>query len=105
MLDNWSHLPDLQFRALLRMAHTALDTYGKNGEPPARYYGGHEWIARTWRAPYPDGDSDDEKRKRRNVLNEVRRAMRALETAGAVKALDDGQQVRLGHAQAYLLTL
>jgi hypothetical protein len=104
VLNNWSHLPDLQFRALLRMAHTALDD--PNGTyAAATYWGGHESIARTWRTPYPDGDSDDDKRRRRNILNEVRRVMRALEQAGAVKALSDGQPVRLGHAQRYLITV
>lgn len=103
MYDHWSHLPDLQFRALGRMALTALDQ--PNGDvPAATYFGGHERIAQAWRSPWPEGDDEESKRKRRNLLNDVRKVIRALEGAGAVKPLDTGT-VRLGHSQRYLLTI
>lgn len=103
MLDNWSHLPDLQFRALLRMAHTALDTRSPDGDPPCQYFGTYRRIARTWRPGWPDDGEPDAAKRRRTILNEVRKALRALETAGAIKPT--GPPPVPGHAQAYLLTL
>jgi len=103
VLDHWSHLPDLQFRALLRMAHTALDTPSPDGKPPAQYHGGYERIARTWRPGWPDDDEPEAAKRRRTILNEVRKSLRALETAGALKPI--GLPPVPGRSQAYLLTL
>jgi hypothetical protein len=103
VLDNWSHLPDLQFRALMRMAHTALDTRSPEGKPPCQYFGTYRLIAQTWRPGWPGDGEPDAAKKRRSILNEVRKALRALETAGAVKPI--GPPPVPGHPQEYLLTL
>lgn len=104
VLDNWSHLPDLQFRTLIRMAHTALDGYSDDGKPPRRYYGGYVAIAKTWRTPFPDDDGTPEaRRKRKNILSDVRKVMRALEAAGAVKVIDTGKPPGPGNSQSFML--
>jgi hypothetical protein len=85
------------------MAHTALDTRSPAGLEPAQYWGGYERIARTWRSPWPDEDTPEDAKRRRTILNEVRKALRALEAQGAVKAV--GPPPVPGRAQAYALTL
>lgn len=85
------------------MAHTALDAPSPDGKPPAQYRGGYERIARTWRPEWPDDSDPDAAKRRRTILNEVRKSLRALEAAGAIKPI--GPPPVPGHAQEYLLTL
>jgi hypothetical protein len=106
VLTYWTGLPDRQFRILLRMAHTALDTPSDDGKKPAEmYWGGHELLAMTLGCPYPDGDGAEARRARAGVLREVRREVAALRKAGACRVVDTGRVVRQGHSQTYLLTL
>ena len=104
VVDRWHHLPDLQYRTLICMAATALDV-PKTGKPAETYWGGHERIARSWRQPYPDGNTDKDCQRRANVLRDVRRACRALVDAKAIEIVETDQTVRIGHAQVYRLTL
>jgi hypothetical protein len=104
VLDRWSHLPEPQYRTLLRMALTALDE-PSGGKPPAQYWGGNERIARIWRQPFPEGDSDEEERRRKSTLKNVQKAIHALIKEGAIEIIDTGRPVRSGHAQVYRLTL
>lgn len=87
------------------MALTALDDPTPD-HPAATYWAGYERIAGAWRTPFPDDDGTPETRKRRkNILNEVRKTMRALEAAGAVKVVDTGRLPCPGHAQTFRLTI
>jgi hypothetical protein len=104
VLTYWTDLPERQFRILVRMANTALDTPGKE-TPAEMYFGGHELLAMTLHGPYPDGDSAEARKARAGVLSNVRREVRALRKAGACEVVDTGRAVRQGHAQTYLLTL
>jgi hypothetical protein len=105
VLCRWRELPELQYRALLCMALTALDDPTEK-HPAATYWGGYERIAGTWRAPFPEDDGTPETRKRRkNTLNEVRKVMRALEAAGAVKVVDTGKLPCPGNAQTFRLVI
>jgi hypothetical protein len=86
------------------MALTVLDE-PHDGTPAATYWGGAERIARTWQQPFPEGDTDEARKRRKNLLNEVRKVMRALESAGAVKVVDTGKPPGPGHAQTFVLTV
>lgn len=99
VLTRWTHLPDQQWRVLVRMAHTALDQ-PRDGQPAATYYGGHELLARTLRREYPPPG-----KARDNVLRDVRRIAAGLAAAGAIKPIDTGQPIRQGNGRTYLLTL
>jgi hypothetical protein len=105
VLDRWRHLPERQYRALLCMAVVALDKTSKDGKAPGLYFGGHERIARTWRQPYPDDDTDEARKRREDILHEVRKTCRALREAKAIEIVDTGEPVRDGQAQTYRLTL
>lgn len=104
VMDQWGHLPEREYRALMRMAVTALDKPA-NGKPAAMYYGGHLRIARTWRQPFPHGDTEADRKRRDNILREVRRVCDNLIEAGAIQKAEMEQAVRIGTAQAYHLTL
>jgi hypothetical protein len=101
----WTDLPERQFRILLRMAYTALDAPSKDGTPVEMYWGGHEPLAMTLRGRYPDGDGEQARKARANLLRHVRTEVAALRKAGACEVVDTGKVVRQGHAQTYLLTL
>jgi hypothetical protein len=103
-LAYWADLPDRQFRILVRMALTALDS-PDDGKAAATYFGGHELLARALGCPYPDGDSDEARKARATVLRHVRGEVAALRKAGACTVVDTGRAVRHGHSQTYLLTL
>jgi hypothetical protein len=105
VLYHWRELPELQHRALMCMALTALDDPTPE-YPAATYFGGYERIAGTWRSPFPADDGTPETRKKRkNILNEVRKVMRALEKAGAVKVVDTGKLPCPGNAQTFRLVI
>jgi hypothetical protein len=87
------------------MALTALDDPTPE-YPAATYFGGYERIAGVWRSPFPGDDGTPEARKKRkNILNEVRKVMRALEVAGAVKVVDTGKLPCPGNAQTFKLVI
>ena len=101
VLARWTHLPDRQFRVLLRMALTALDQ--PNGDKPARlYFGGHVVLAMTLRSPYPEGDDEEAERARATIHRRVREAVAGLIEAGAIQR--DGT-AHTGHQQDYWITL
>jgi hypothetical protein len=113
VLYDWRDLPELEHKALMVMALTALDE--PTGEhPAATYWGGHLRIAQSYRT-WPDDDSRDRSgvphapkaraRLRRNILREVRRAVDGLEARGAVKVADPSRATAPGVSQAYVLTL
>ena len=103
VLNRWRELPELQYRALMCMALTALDD-PSDDRPAATYWGGYERIAGVWRSPFPEDDgTPGTRKKRKNILNEVRKVMRALEAAGAVKVVDTGKLPCPGNAQTFKL--
>lgn len=105
VLYHWRELPELQYRTLMCMALTALDDPTER-YPAATYWAGYERIAGIWRSPFPEDDGTPEvRKKRKNILNEVRKVMRALETAGAVKVVDTGKLPCPGNAQTFKLTV
>jgi hypothetical protein len=104
VLDHWQHLPDVQYRVLLRMAHTALD-WPRRDQPAATYWGGHELLARTLRRDWPAATDPRSRQQRDVILRDVRRACVELVKDGAIEIIDTGRTVRSGHAQVYRLTL
>jgi hypothetical protein len=97
VLARWTHLPDRQFRVLLRMAHTALDY--PNGEYPARlYFGGHDLRAMSLRSPYPEGDDKDAIKAHGTLHRHVRSAVAGLVASGAIQRRGTAY---LGHQQEY----
>jgi hypothetical protein len=92
VLMRWTQLADVEFRLLVRMAHTALDE--RSGRTPAAtYFGGHELLAATLRS---EGGSLT------TTLRRVRKAITGLVEAGAVERVG---AARSGNNQVYRLTL
>lgn len=104
VLSRWKHLNDTEFRILIRMALTALDQEN-DGHPPHLYFGGHEFLATALRRPFPEGDDDQARKARQNVLRDVRRSVKGLVDQGAIEVVDTGRAVRQGVAKTYRLTL
>lgn len=104
VLDRWAYLPELHYRALLRMALTVLD-YPDGDRPAATYWGGRELLARTWRQPYPDGDAADDQRRRRSVLHEVTVVCRDLCGEHAIEVVRGNRLPGPGRRQVYRLTV
>ncbi|MDX3868016.1 hypothetical protein [Streptomyces europaeiscabiei] len=104
VLSRWKHLNDTDFRILIRMALTALDQE-KDGHPPHLYFGGHEFLAMALRRPFPEGDSEQSRKARQNILRDVRRSVKGLVDQGAIEVVDTGRAVRQGVAKTYRLTL
>lgn len=92
VLMRWTNLSDIEFRVLVRMAHTALDE--RSGAiPAATYFGGHELLAATLKS---------EGGKAGTLERRVRKAVTGLVAAGAVERVNRG---RSGVNQVYRLTL
>jgi hypothetical protein len=92
VLMRWTQLADVEFRLLVRMAHTALDE-GSPGVPAATYFGGHDLLAATLRS---EGGSQT------TLLRRVRKAITSLVEAGALERVG---AARSGANQIYRLTL
>src|ERR1044071_6942996 len=88
----WTQLSDIEFRVLVRMAHTALDERS-GATPAATYFGGHELLAATLKS---DGG------EARTVERRVRKAVTGRVNAGAVERVNRGGS---GVNQVYRLTL
>lgn len=108
VLDRWRHLPELQYRPLLKMALTALDK-PKDDKPAETYWAGHRRLAETYRTWPPDDSTHDPRERERLRLQLTRRVTEQIRhgliPAGAIEIIDTGELVRLGHAQVYRLTL
>lgn len=92
VLVRWTHVSDVEFRVLVRMAHTSLDE--RSGAlPAATYFGGHELLMATLRQ---EGGSPS------TVLRRVRKAITGLVEAGAIERVN---AARSGANQVYRLTL
>lgn len=99
----WAHLPERQFKVLMRMALTALDTPSTKGQPAHVYFGGWEVMSLALARDVPDDDGTPEAtRIRRNLCSEVTKITGALVAAGAIKP---SENARRGHQQSFLLTL
>jgi hypothetical protein len=101
VLARWTHLPDRQFRILLRMAHTALDN-PKDDQPARLYFGGHVLLAMTLRTPYPYGDDQESDRARATIHRHVREAVAGLIEQSAIERHGTAHT---GHQQDYWITL
>lgn len=86
------------------MALTALDDPTEKHRA-ALYWGGRELIARTWRWPWPEGDSEDDQRRRRTILHEVTVVCRELRLEGAIEAAAGARSPQPGVRQVFHLTL
>ncbi|MFI5883410.1 hypothetical protein [Streptomyces sp. NPDC051554] len=104
VLLKWKHLNDTAFRILVRMALTALD-HEKDDNPAHLYFGGHELLAMALRRSFPEGDSEQARKARQNILRDVRRSVKELTEQGAIEVVDTGRVVRQGEAKTYRLTL
>ncbi|KUO21467.1 hypothetical protein AQJ91_09025 [Streptomyces dysideae] len=100
----WTHLNDTDFRILMRMALTALDQE-RDGAPPHLYFGGHRLLAESLRRPFPQGDSEQARKARQNILKDVQRSVKRIAAEGALEVVDTGRVVRQGEARTYKLTL
>lgn len=98
----WAHLPERQFKVLMRMALMALDRPNDKGKPARIYHGGWEVLALALNRDVPDEDDPDPvaRRRRARLCREVTEVTSALVTAGAVKP---SEQARRGHQQSWLL--
>ncbi|MEU4578951.1 hypothetical protein [Nonomuraea sp. NPDC023979] len=101
VLANWTHVSDVEFRILVRMALTALD-HPKGDRPAALYFGGHEALALALRRPFPTGDDEASEKARQNILRDVRRAVTSLIKQGAIESVGGG---RAGRRAEYRLLL
>jgi hypothetical protein len=100
---SWAHLPERQFKILMRMALTALDSPNGKGQPARVYFGGWEALSLALARDVPDEDDprDEAKRRRRRLCREVSEVTSALVTAGAIKPQETA---RRGHQQTWKLT-
>lgn len=101
VLANWTHVSDIEFRILVRMALTALD-HPKGDKPASLYFGGHEALALALRRPFPTGDDEASEKARSNILRDVRRAIASLIKQGAIESIGGG---RAGRRSEYRLLL
>lgn len=92
-LARWSHVSDRAFRALIRMANTALDE-ANNGTPGGVYFGGHDLLAMTMRRE--NGGSTD------SAVRTARRAVAELVAEGVIERVN---RARSGEKQVYRLCL
>lgn len=102
--DHWGHLPAGPYKLLMRMALVALDTTGKDGQPPRVYWKGWADLAIALGRKVPDDDGTPESTvRRRTIKAEVKRHTNALVEKGAVeRAVDNPGK---GTRQVWKLTL
>lgn len=93
VLMRWSSVPDNAFRALVRMAQTALDEPTANA-PAATYFGGHDFLLTV--LPARPGTSYDSR---------LRTAERTIADLVAMGAIQRVNKARSGVKQVYRLTL
>jgi hypothetical protein len=89
----------------MRMALSALDQLGKDGQPPATYWRGWADLAVALGRKVPDDDdgSPEAERRRINIKSEVKRHTTTLVRLGAVqRAVDNPGR---GTRQVWKLTL
>lgn len=101
---SWAHLPERQFKVLMRMALTALDVPNKKGQPAHVFWGGWETLALAMNRDVPAEDDPrlEAQTRRRTLVSEVARTTRLLVDAGAIKPQETA---RRGHQQTWLLTV
>jgi hypothetical protein len=104
VIEDWSHLPHTQWRALVVMANTALDEPTAK-HPAAVYWRGHGYLALALGYQYPPGETQAAMKTRRNSRKQVGTNVDGLTDAGAIEIVWSDRAVRLGHAQAYHLLL
>lgn len=104
VFTRWVHLPEPHFRALSRMALMALDQ-PNDQYPAALYWGGRELIARCWPQPFPDGDSEEDRKRRKIILTTVTTVCGELRAEGAIEVADPARVPGPGRRQVFLLTL
>jgi hypothetical protein len=100
----WAHLPERQYKILMRMALTALDSPNERGQPPRVFWGGWEPLSLALARDVPDEDDprDEAQKRRRRLCREVSEITSALVSAGAIKPQE---WARKGHQQTWKLTL
>lgn len=101
VLANWTHVSDIEFRILVRMALTALD-HPKGDKPAALYFGGRDALALALRRPFPTGDDEASEKARQNIYRDVRRAVTSLIKQGAIECVGEA---RAGRRAEYRLLL
>lgn len=89
--DHWGHLPAGPYKILIRMAVAALDTTGKDGQPPRVYWKGWADLAVGLGRKVPDDDdgSPEAEQRRLSIKSEVRRHTATLVRLGAVERAVD----------------
>jgi hypothetical protein len=82
----YAHLPGTQYKALMKICATALDTPNTDGHPARWYYRGWEDLALGvgWNVP---ADTPANKKRRKTMRGEMNKIYRALAAAGAIDEL------------------
>ncbi|HEY9354222.1 MAG TPA: hypothetical protein VIP28_13260 [Nocardioides sp.] len=84
---NWGHLPDRAFRLLAFMALTSVDR-----EDQPTYYGGRRSLALSGLGrpvPNPHDDSPEVEKARNAVYQDVKKQIRILTDAKAIRRIND----------------
>jgi hypothetical protein len=92
----WAHLSPVAHLVFARMAMTALDQDGPNGQPGARYYGGHDALVLLLYGQLAAKGTQERERQDRRVLA----AVREISKAGGIKQLEEAHR---GHHAVYAI--